>query len=178
MIRAVRSCDCYLCFFFLMIRRPQRSKRTDTLLPYTTLFRSRETFVQGWDRTGEGKTEEGGNTIRGAVQHGQIDLFQQVHDEVFVRMQSLARGCPLANETGATGKCIECAFRRVAVDAFDPIQDAHDAVPARLEYLRPLRHEALRAVQGSHSSRLTNGTWAGRALRLHFGHCIEQLGRS
>src|SRR3546814_8155194 len=66
-------------------------------------------------------------------------------------MQSLARGCPLANETGATGKCIECAFRRVAVDAFDPIQDAHDAVPARLEYLRPLRHEALRAVQGFHS---------------------------
>src|SRR3546814_11129466 len=27
-------------FFFLMIRRPQRSKRTDTLFPYTTLFRS------------------------------------------------------------------------------------------------------------------------------------------
>src|SRR3546814_9068288 len=31
-----------LCFFFfvLMIRRPPRSTRTDTLLPYTTLFRS------------------------------------------------------------------------------------------------------------------------------------------
>src|SRR3546814_14857853 len=27
--------------FFLMIRRPPRSTRTDTLLPYTTLFRSR-----------------------------------------------------------------------------------------------------------------------------------------
>src|SRR3546814_6837476 len=27
-------------FFFLMIRRPPRSKRTDTLFPYTTLFRS------------------------------------------------------------------------------------------------------------------------------------------
>src|SRR3546814_4015295 len=27
-------------FFFLMIRRPPRSTRTDTLLPYTTLFRS------------------------------------------------------------------------------------------------------------------------------------------
>src|SRR3546814_4504422 len=26
--------------FFLMIRRPPRSTRTDTLLPYTTLFRS------------------------------------------------------------------------------------------------------------------------------------------
>src|SRR3546814_4255445 len=30
----------YLMFFFLMIRRPPRSTRTDTLFPYTTLFRS------------------------------------------------------------------------------------------------------------------------------------------
>src|SRR3546814_18627176 len=30
----------YLIFFFLMIRRPPRSTRTDTLFPYTTLFRS------------------------------------------------------------------------------------------------------------------------------------------
>src|SRR3546814_15005490 len=29
-----------LCFFFLMIRRPPRSTRTDTLFPYTTPFRS------------------------------------------------------------------------------------------------------------------------------------------
>src|SRR3546814_14788576 len=34
----------YACFslFFLMIRRPPRLTRTDTLFPYTTLFRSRE----------------------------------------------------------------------------------------------------------------------------------------
>src|SRR3546814_1606225 len=31
----------YTYFFFLMIRRPPRSTRTDTLFPYTTLFRSR-----------------------------------------------------------------------------------------------------------------------------------------
>src|SRR3546814_13663763 len=42
----VRSYDLYtftplsLSFFFLMIRRPPRSTRTDTLFPYTTLFRS------------------------------------------------------------------------------------------------------------------------------------------
>src|SRR3546814_19213967 len=37
-------CYVYLfsVFFFLMIRRPPRSTRTDTLFPYTTLFRSRE----------------------------------------------------------------------------------------------------------------------------------------
>src|SRR3546814_19892171 len=32
--------------FFLMIRRPPRSTRTDTLFPYTTLFRSRDDLAQ------------------------------------------------------------------------------------------------------------------------------------
>src|SRR3546814_10495088 len=36
----------YACFFVLMIRRPPRSTRTDTLFPYTTLFRSRGAFEQ------------------------------------------------------------------------------------------------------------------------------------
>src|SRR3546814_19727068 len=31
--------------FFLMIRRPPRSTRTDTLCPYTTLFRSLHPFI-------------------------------------------------------------------------------------------------------------------------------------
>src|SRR3546814_6106457 len=31
---------CVVVCFFLMIRRPPRSTRTDTLFPYTTLFRS------------------------------------------------------------------------------------------------------------------------------------------
>src|SRR3546814_11204496 len=33
-------CVWFFLFFFLMIRRPPRSTRTDTLFPYTTLFRS------------------------------------------------------------------------------------------------------------------------------------------
>src|SRR3546814_13847386 len=52
-------------FFFLLIRRPPRSTRTDTLSPYTTLFRSavpaapavtsikcssRDLKIQGWGR--------------------------------------------------------------------------------------------------------------------------------
>src|SRR3546814_12184802 len=41
----IRFCCCGVCVrivivFFLMIRRPPRSTRTDTLFPYTTLFRS------------------------------------------------------------------------------------------------------------------------------------------
>src|SRR3546814_20494031 len=35
------ACVCLPCgFFLLMIRRPPRSTRTDTLSPYTTLYRS------------------------------------------------------------------------------------------------------------------------------------------
>src|SRR3546814_6161725 len=41
MFHVLFSCS---CVFFLMIRRPPRSTRTDTLFPYTTLFRSRETI--------------------------------------------------------------------------------------------------------------------------------------
>src|SRR3546814_14345064 len=36
-----------ISFFFLMIRRPPRSTRTDTLFPYTTLFRSRRSSWGG-----------------------------------------------------------------------------------------------------------------------------------
>src|SRR3546814_15562574 len=35
-------------YFFLMIRRPPRSTRTDTLFPYTTLFRSRAQWPQSF----------------------------------------------------------------------------------------------------------------------------------
>src|SRR3546814_5344852 len=38
---------CSFLFFFLMIRRPPRSTRTDTLFPYTTLFRSRKLLAIG-----------------------------------------------------------------------------------------------------------------------------------
>src|SRR3546814_2786169 len=46
MILTIINCLHYLIYlffvylFFLMIRRPPRSTRTDTLFPYTTLFRS------------------------------------------------------------------------------------------------------------------------------------------
>src|SRR3546814_21151285 len=36
------------CVFFLMIRRPPRSTRTDTLFPYTTLFRSNRMTLVTW----------------------------------------------------------------------------------------------------------------------------------
>src|SRR3546814_9336669 len=45
----VAVCAGLLWFVFLMIRRPPRSTRTDTLFPYTTLFRSVRTKGRvGW----------------------------------------------------------------------------------------------------------------------------------
>src|SRR3546814_10512110 len=45
-----------------MIRRPPRSKRTDTLFPYTTLFRSRP--AEGTDAAAEERADIGGNEAR------------------------------------------------------------------------------------------------------------------
>src|SRR3546814_15331018 len=50
---------CLFSFFFLMIRRPPRSTRTDTLFPYTTLFRS--------------------ETVRSFSEDTQIDILRQGH---------------------------------------------------------------------------------------------------
>src|SRR3546814_12179363 len=81
---AVVSCS---LVFFLMIRRPPRSTRTDTLFPYTTLFRSavakvmaplpgirpadqdRE-FVAAEARCGVGPVQQGG--------HARHDLAQDL----------------------------------------------------------------------------------------------------
>src|SRR3546814_15123906 len=48
----VLKCTCVPCVscgfvFFLLIRRPPRSTRTDTLFPYTTLFRSQRRAPPG-----------------------------------------------------------------------------------------------------------------------------------
>src|SRR3546814_17872647 len=43
-------CLVFFLFFFLMIRRPPRSTRTDTLFPYTTLFRSGASRAAGGAR--------------------------------------------------------------------------------------------------------------------------------
>src|SRR3546814_8173192 len=54
-------------FFFLMIRRPPRSTRTDTLFPYTTLFRSLTKsafllqFLEFWINNGK-QLEDNGHT--------------------------------------------------------------------------------------------------------------------
>src|SRR3546814_8683762 len=45
----------YMCFF-LMIRRPPRSTRTDTLVPYSTLFRSNLQSITAYREAKSGDT--------------------------------------------------------------------------------------------------------------------------
>src|SRR3546814_7297223 len=52
----------FFVFFFLMIRRPPRSTRTDTLFPYTTLFRS-----MGQVGAAMGIGQEGFRPLRGPL---------------------------------------------------------------------------------------------------------------
>src|SRR3546814_13917999 len=56
--------------FFLMIRRPPRSTRTDTLFPYTTLVRSSTTSTAVIDRTGIALAPVAGATTTSAVERG------------------------------------------------------------------------------------------------------------
>src|SRR3546814_1173317 len=53
---------CFFVFFFLIIRLPPRSTRTDTLFPYTTLFRSQ--FGKDDRQEIGGEVEEGGEQHR------------------------------------------------------------------------------------------------------------------
>src|SRR3546814_10172854 len=72
-------CYCVL-FFFLMIRRPPRSTRTDTLFPYTTLFRSLPAHARG-------------NQARGRQQHDdRADMGDDARSEEHTsELQSLMR---------------------------------------------------------------------------------------
>src|SRR3546814_11579234 len=76
-------------FFFLMIRRPPRSTRTDTLFPYTTLFRSPvvvDALVAGEDRR---FYEHGGVDVPGVIRAaiGNVSRSEEHRSE----LQSLMR---------------------------------------------------------------------------------------
>src|SRR3546814_2504708 len=78
----------FFCFFFfLMIRRPPRSTRTDTLFPYTTLFRSSGSCPElGADRR-DGPFDDDGDAVehrgtRQRIQHRSVIELIDVHPGV------------------------------------------------------------------------------------------------
>src|SRR3546814_1615393 len=96
---------CVLLLFFLMIRRPPRSTRTDTLFPYTTLFRSRCGWRAWWALTAVLRVESRGVAVRwrrslghpgrsppiGRSAHGLRDSQDSRSEEHTSELQSLMR---------------------------------------------------------------------------------------
>src|SRR3546814_3600579 len=123
----------YYFFFFLMIRRPPRSTRTDTLFPYTTLFRSRgHPGVQGTGGSGQGRGER-----RGGVQ-GSADPLLGADPETGRPGRGAQRGELHAVELHAdlSGAGDRTVHRRVAGGA-DHRHAGHDG-------LRPVRGATVR----------------------------------
>src|SRR3546814_7273396 len=82
----LRVLSLLLLFFFLMIRRPPRSTRTDTLFPYTTLFRS----IQGRARRDPGNFM-GTDRERAMKACGKIHHAPRRSEEHTSELQSLMR---------------------------------------------------------------------------------------
>src|SRR3546814_2818055 len=114
----------YLLFFFLMIRRPPRSTRTDTLFPYTTLFRSQrfdlEIFFRQYFQIVERARNHSGND----------DIVYVLHCETFepqqlVKPHGIIVGCP----PGEIGRAHVCT----------PVTNAHLVCRLLLEKNNRLR---------------------------------------
>src|SRR3546814_17778026 len=99
----------FCCFFFLMIRRPPRSTRTDTLFPYTTLFRSprpspsrSESASCGQHEAGLGQRGQVGGELRGsASQQDAAALFEVLDlDAGQVRYGGLGHHVDLREQIG------------------------------------------------------------------------------
>src|SRR3546814_20866773 len=67
--------------FFVMIRRPPRSTRTDTLFPYTTLCRSHPAAVRypAWPRTVSAFLPQAPAALRAGDRHGVLGDGFPVH---------------------------------------------------------------------------------------------------
>src|SRR3546814_11074002 len=75
----------FFVVFFLMIRRPPRSTRTDTLFPYTTLFRSPFPY-----RCSSGATDGGGDFGREIILL-LLDAFAELETHIAGKRNKIGR---------------------------------------------------------------------------------------
>src|SRR3546814_1736702 len=139
-----------MLIFFLMIRRPPRSTRTDTLFPYTTLFRSPDAAYR---RRDEGR---GGGTGRRAVRHHLLPRHADPGAARQVARQGAGRG-------GGARR-----FRLSALWAPQAVGDRRGTGP-------PDRPPV--AVQGGGASRQSPDGAVGRGARARTGPHLGQEGR-
>src|SRR3546814_416558 len=76
-------CLLFFFFFFLMRRRPPRSTRTDTLFPYTTLFRSRRSSGSAGGRARPSREEHaGGRLLPGRADAADRRVTREFRDDL------------------------------------------------------------------------------------------------
>src|SRR3546814_4118375 len=70
-----------MSIFFVMIRRPPRYTRTDTLVPYTPRFRSLERIGLGEDRCVERRhPHDDERPEQEQQEHADVEAYHQAHD--------------------------------------------------------------------------------------------------
>src|SRR3546814_15155236 len=84
----------YGVFFFLMLRRPPRSTRTDTLFPYTTLCRSARRMsakAQAMERVGKGadQPESPDQTGRSEEHTSELQSLMRISYAVFCSKKNI-----------------------------------------------------------------------------------------
>src|SRR3546814_17069485 len=119
------------CFFFVMIRRPPRSTLTDTLLPYTTLFRADVGNRRNKARSDRPDRLIGdGETMRIELPgHRTRDLFQHIVDRParFAHRARLSAAHNYRQYGGQPrfGLCAQVGVAFAAALATLPRSDAH-----------------------------------------------------
>src|SRR3546814_20300418 len=113
-------------FFFLMIRRPPRSTRTDTLFPYTTLFRSMRLLPDA-DLA----------VIERCSGHGGSWGVMQENFETAIKV-----GRPVARQAANSGKkylASECPLAGMPIaQGIEKLSEKADAAPAIEKVAHPL----------------------------------------
>src|SRR3546814_12219927 len=116
-----------------MRRRPPRSTRTDTLFPYTTLFRSTRRKIEA-SACDLGKPEKAaGNTVRQLV-----TIKQGIGQEVSKRIVKELKGSKLKVQAAIQGDSL-----RITGKKRDDLQDAIALVKS-LKIDQPLQYENFR----------------------------------
>src|SRR3546814_14605901 len=96
---------CCVFFFFLIILRPPRSTRTDTLFPYTTLFRSRFAHLRLLRLDGAG-IEAHQIAFRDALLGHALDALEQL----FLVRRDQRNGFTAAPGTASTADAVYVVF--------------------------------------------------------------------
>src|SRR3546814_2719586 len=92
------------CLFFLMIRRPPRSTRTDTLFPYTTLFRSSHR-LGGGDAAAAELPRPAGFRRRSEEHTSELQSLMRISYAVFCLKKKIKKKSKTITKQGLTYTC-------------------------------------------------------------------------